>query len=89
MGKAHDKVARGECRKLNAMVFADFWRLASWPAPVPGAPVPRADMVAAIDPPRFRDRPVPDNVAVVLNYYQRRDFFGRGGCRRSRVSGDE
>jgi len=35
-------------------------------------------VVAAIDPPRFRDRPVPDNVAVVLNYYQRIDFFGRG-----------
>jgi pimeloyl-ACP methyl ester carboxylesterase len=35
-------------------------------------------VVAAIDPPRFRVRPVPDNVAVVLNYYQRIDFFGRG-----------
>jgi hypothetical protein len=35
-------------------------------------------MVAAIDPPRFRARPVTDNVAVVLNYYQRVDFFGRG-----------
>jgi pimeloyl-ACP methyl ester carboxylesterase len=35
-------------------------------------------VVAAIDPPRFSVRPVPDNVAVVLNYYQRIDFFGRG-----------
>jgi hypothetical protein len=35
-------------------------------------------VVAAIDPPPFRTRPVPDNVAVVLNYYQRIDLFGRG-----------
>jgi pimeloyl-ACP methyl ester carboxylesterase len=35
-------------------------------------------VVAAIDPPRFSVRPIPDNVAVVLNYYQRIDFFGRG-----------
>jgi pimeloyl-ACP methyl ester carboxylesterase len=35
-------------------------------------------VVALIDPPQFYDRPVPDNVAVVLNYYQRIDIFGRG-----------
>jgi hypothetical protein len=43
MGKAHDKVARGECGKLNAMVFAGSRRLASWPGPGLGAPVPEAD----------------------------------------------
>jgi len=35
-------------------------------------------MVAAIDPPQFRVRPVPDNVALVLNYYQQIDVLGRG-----------
>jgi pimeloyl-ACP methyl ester carboxylesterase len=35
-------------------------------------------LVAAIDPSRFAFRPVPVNVAIVLNYYQRMDFFGRG-----------
>ena len=35
-------------------------------------------VIAAIDPPRFLVRPVPDNVAVVLNYYQQTDIFGRG-----------
>ena len=34
-------------------------------------------LVAAIDPSRFGVRPVPVNVAVVLNYYQRIDFYGR------------
>ena len=34
-------------------------------------------LVAAIDPSRFAVRPVPVNVAVVLNYYQRIDFYGR------------
>jgi pimeloyl-ACP methyl ester carboxylesterase len=35
-------------------------------------------VVAAIDPSRLRPRLVPENVAVVLNYYQRIDVFGRG-----------
>jgi pimeloyl-ACP methyl ester carboxylesterase len=34
-------------------------------------------LVAAIDPSRFADRPVPGNVAVVLNYYERTDIYGR------------
>lgn len=34
-------------------------------------------LVAAIDPSRFGVRPVPVNVAVVLNYYQRIDIYGR------------
>jgi hypothetical protein len=33
---------------------------------------------AAQDPPRFLVRPVPGNVAVVLNYYQQTDILGRG-----------
>ena len=34
-------------------------------------------LVAAIDPSRFAARPVPVNVAVVLNYYERSDIYGR------------
>jgi pimeloyl-ACP methyl ester carboxylesterase len=34
-------------------------------------------LVAAIDPSRFAARPVPGNVAVVLNYYERTDIYGR------------
>jgi hypothetical protein len=35
-------------------------------------------VIATIDPPRFRVRPAPDNVAVALNYYQQIDIFVRG-----------
>jgi pimeloyl-ACP methyl ester carboxylesterase len=34
-------------------------------------------VVAAIDPSQFSARPVPGNVAVVLNYYERTDIYGR------------
>lgn len=34
-------------------------------------------VIAAIDPSRFAARPVPGNVAVVLNYYERTDIYGR------------
>ena len=34
-------------------------------------------LVAAIDPSRFAALPVPVNVAVVLNYYERRGIYGR------------
>jgi hypothetical protein len=42
--------------------------------------------VAVIDPPRFLVRPVPDNVAVVVKYYQRTDILGRGVVSTARDS---
>ena len=51
-------------------------------------------LVAAIDPSRFAALPVPVNVAVVLNYYERMGIYGRffgrgGGLNRGGIQGTD